>query len=612
MNKIGSHIFVFWGIIILFGATLYAKGFNNFITVENNKLRDGKEVYRFISYNIPNLNFVEDELAFTKKYAYGLPTEFEIRDALVSIKQMGGRVVRTYTIPVRKQNENEDIPKYVLAPGVFKEEAFQCLDTMLALANEVGIRLIIPLLNNWKWMGGRPQYAVFRGKDEDEFWTDSQLIDDFKKTIDFVLNRMNTITGIQYKDDKAILCWETGNELSSPQEWSHAIMKYIKSIDENHLVMDGRNWHPGLSDELINDSASDIITTHHYEINPVDLIHKVNKAIDKVKTTDKAYIIGEFGFLGTPALRQILDLFTDSEYISGALIWSLRYHREKGGFYWHSEPLGRGVFKAYHWPGFTSGEEYDEKELLRLMRIKAFEIQNKEIPEITKPESPLLLEINNIADISWKGSAGASGYHIERALSENGPWIRIGINISDARYQYYPLFHDKSAEIGKSYFYRVLAVNEAGTSDPSNIVGPVKVKRHIFIDNMDDLMEQYSIKGNVSLKMNDDRKYKEDMYRILGEANSKIVYYVPGTISKCKLYSFSNHKEDIFSFLISSDGEKYEPIKFKAADYSGGEGYYGYENPIRFEITAEGEKASYLMIEFLKTAQLSRIEIWYE
>lgn len=26
-------------------------------------------------------------------------------------------------------------------------------------------------------------------------------------------------------------------------------MKYIKSIDENHLVMDGHNFHPGSSDE---------------------------------------------------------------------------------------------------------------------------------------------------------------------------------------------------------------------------------------------------------------------------------------------------------------------------------------------------------------------------
>ncbi|MCG6923140.1 MAG: hypothetical protein LJF15_18950, partial [Acidobacteria bacterium] len=46
------------------------------------------------------------------------------------------------------------------------------------------------------------------------------------------------------------------------------------------------------------------------------------------------------------------------------LVWSLRSHRREGGFYWHSEPFGSGLFKAYHWPGFASGDDYDERDLL--------------------------------------------------------------------------------------------------------------------------------------------------------------------------------------------------------------------------------------------------------
>jgi len=72
--------------------------------------------------------------------------------------------------------------------------SYKAMDMALALAAEYGIRVAVALLNNWQWMGGRPDYAAFRGKSTDEFWTDPQLIEDFKKTIAYVLNRENTIT----------------------------------------------------------------------------------------------------------------------------------------------------------------------------------------------------------------------------------------------------------------------------------------------------------------------------------------------------------------------------------------------------------------------------------
>jgi mannan endo-1,4-beta-mannosidase len=88
-------------------------------------------------------------------------------------------------------------------------------------------------------VGGRAEYADFRGKSKDDFWTDPQLIADFEQTIHFILTRTNTITGIRYCNNKSVLCWETGNEISSPAAWTHEIASYIKSLDPNHLVMDG-------------------------------------------------------------------------------------------------------------------------------------------------------------------------------------------------------------------------------------------------------------------------------------------------------------------------------------------------------------------------------------
>jgi endo-1,4-beta-mannosidase len=57
-----------------------------------------------------------------------------------------------------------------LAPGEFDEEAFRTLDLVLAKANASGVRLIIPFVDNWRWMGGISEYAAFRGKKREAFW----------------------------------------------------------------------------------------------------------------------------------------------------------------------------------------------------------------------------------------------------------------------------------------------------------------------------------------------------------------------------------------------------------------------------------------------------------
>ena len=138
-------------------------GFQNFITAKDGKLWNGEKEFRFISFNIPNMNYVEDEFAFSVVQPYRMPDSYEMNDAFESIKQLGGNVVRMYTIPVRNIREAE-YPTYVLAPNKFDENSFKTLDTMLALANKNEVRIIFPFVNCWQWMGGRPQYADFRGK----------------------------------------------------------------------------------------------------------------------------------------------------------------------------------------------------------------------------------------------------------------------------------------------------------------------------------------------------------------------------------------------------------------------------------------------------------------
>lgn len=614
MVKHSFRVIIFSLAIILVILNLPAQsqnGFSNFISVKGNKLMDGDKVYRFISYNVPTLNFNEDEFEFSQLHAYSLPDEFDLRDVFGTIKQMGGKVIRMYTIPVKIATEPGNTPTYVLGPDSFSEESFKTMDMVLALANEYGIRIIFPLLNNWQWMGGRPQYAYFRGKSIEEFWTDRQLIEDFKSTLRYVINRKNSITGVTYKDDKAIMCWETGNELTCPIEWTIEICRYIKSIDNNHLVMDG--YHAiekrPVREESVVEPSIDIISSHHYEMNPAEYAENVNRNLSIINNR-KPYIIGEFGFVGTPAIGQFIDRIIDSD-ISGMLIWGLRGHRSKGGFYWHSEPLGFGRYKSYHWPGFNSGKEYDETNLMTLMREKAYAIDGQVPPALTAPKSPVLLPIERTSLISWKGSPGASSYDLFRSENVKGPWILTGYNLSDAEVQYFPLFNDQKVEIGKSYYYRLVAKNSNGSSDPSTIQGPVKVENFALIDNMENFGEMYYSSKEVTLETNDDRQFKEDMYRLKGNHGEEIIYLVPGNIQEVKVYSYCKEDIDNLKFEVSNDNNHYEPVSSTGRkSYNNGKGDYGYWVPVFYHFKSD-LKNNYLRITFTAESQLSRLEIYY-
>ena len=193
---------------------------SGYITAHDGKLFDGNREFRFLSFNIPNLLVIEDNVGFTNENPWRLPDSFEINDALATVRQLGGTVARTYAITVARTNDTPDIPRHVLGPGKFDERSFRVLDEIVAAAKRNDIRLIIPLVDNWPWMGGRADYARWRGKTMDDFWTDPQVIADFEQTIRFLTTRTNTVTGVCYRHDPTILCWETGNELASPPEWT--------------------------------------------------------------------------------------------------------------------------------------------------------------------------------------------------------------------------------------------------------------------------------------------------------------------------------------------------------------------------------------------------------
>jgi len=598
--------------------TVAAADFEHFITVDGQRLMDGDEPFRFVSFNVPTLLYVEDEMAFEVTNPYDLPTEWELRDLFRTVVQTGGRVVRAYTIPVRNADFPAEAVTYVEAPGQFNETAFRAMDRALALAAEHGVRVIVPLVNNWPWMGGRPNYAAFRGKPPDAFWTDRQLIDDFKRTIQYVLTRTNTVTGVAYRDDPTILAWETGNELQNPPEWALEIGAYIKQLDPNHLLIDG--YHASHHDDhdawiqpyTLDSPLFDIVSTHHYEPSGVDMVRNLKRTVAMIGGR-KPLLLGEFGFISTTGVQEVLDYVLDEPAIAGALIWSLRRHHEDGGFYHHTEPIGHGLYRAYHWPGFDAGEAYDERAVLALMRDRAFAIQGQVAPRLQPPAAPVLIPFRDSPVFSWRGSAGAAAYDVQRSASKGGPWRTVAWNVDDIATPGFALFSDTTAAPGQSYFYRVLARNRAGISPPSGAFGPVAVDYLTRVDDARNLGMVADARG-ITVRSGDQRSFKEAHSRLHGEPGAWLSYTAPGVLRELRLFAYEQPAADgtapqpALRLSTSKDALTWTPADAGLQRYPSPEKNYEYLVPVRYRLRPPAG-ARYVRADFGAAADIVRAEL---
>ena len=104
------------------------QGLTHFLSAKGDKLFCGNEEFRFFSFNIPNLHLLEDNFSFMEPNPWRWPNEFEIKDALETVRQMGGTATRIYVLSVRREGSDMGEHVYVRGPRDFNEEAFRVLD----------------------------------------------------------------------------------------------------------------------------------------------------------------------------------------------------------------------------------------------------------------------------------------------------------------------------------------------------------------------------------------------------------------------------------------------------------------------------------------------------
>ena len=591
---------------LLLGITAQpALAIEHFITAQNGRLYDGSTEFRFLSWNIPNLLIVEDNFAWNAPHDWLLPDAFELQDALATVRQMGGTVVRTYSLPILRADESPEIPKYILGNGQYNETAFRTLDLALKIARDQGVRLIIPLINNWPWQGGREELAAWRHLPKEAFWTDPQLIQDFNTMTRQVLTRTNTLTGIRYCDDPTILCWETGNELRGPASWTQTVAHFIKSVDTNHLIMDG--YDVKIRPEVLAMPEIDIVTTHHYPggADKLSMAEAIRKQAAQVAGR-KAFIVGEFGFVNSAEMIAAMQAITDSP-AAGGLLWSLRFRNRTGGYYWHSEPDGANLYKAFHWPPSPVGNPYDETTLMHAVRRHAYAIRGQSVPVLPVPAAPRLLPFTDPGQIAWQGSVGAAFYEVERATATNQTWTVLATNVDEAFTQYRPVFCDENVLAG-TWYYRVRAGNMSGWSPPSNLIGPLTVTQVTFVDEMADFSRLLTYSTCWKSVTQSSRVTKEDIHSLAGSSRTSLTYKVNGQPCRLKVYAFYEKNPGQVKLSVSTDNEHFTPVPVRAENAFHGQGDYGYWKPVLF--TADTFPAGkFIKLEAVEPVQIGRLEI---
>ena len=175
-----------------------------FLSANGSTLLSGGAPYRFGGINLYWLGLDENE------GGVHLPTPFRITDGLTTVAGiLPGTVLRSHSLGISTGGALSFEP----AKGVFNASALAAADFAIAEAERLGLRVIVPLTDNWRYYhGGKHNFVEWCGQSSEElFYTDACAIAAFKEYIRQRLAHVNPYTGRAAADEPAIAMWETGN-----------------------------------------------------------------------------------------------------------------------------------------------------------------------------------------------------------------------------------------------------------------------------------------------------------------------------------------------------------------------------------------------------------------
>lgn len=429
-----------------------SQGSKGFVTRDGARLVLDGNPFRCVGVNIYWLGL--DENVGGVSY----PSAFRVTDALDTAKVMGANVIRAHTLGVSTGTPLSVEP--VL--GEFNEKAFQAIDFAIAEAAKRGLKIVIPLTDNYAYYhGGRHNFTDWRALPAEDFYTNREVISDFEQYIEHLLHHRSVFTGLALKDDPAIMAWETGNELRSPSAWTAQISHFLKEQDHAHLVLDG---HYGVDPASLDLESVDLVGAHFngtvFKMTPDAVEKQVVMAAGR-----RPYFIGEFDWNNhhkTGDLDSFLAAVAANPNIAGATLWSLFPHSDDGGFVHHNDGF------SLHYPGDDPAMREKVAKLAAFFR----RVVGPSSERSSFLGAPLILSATP-HEITWRGTAGADTYDLERSTKgPKGPWATVATDLTDSTEG---LQHPKTPFVG---WYRMRAQGTDGrVGTYSNVTPRISAER---------------------------------------------------------------------------------------------------------------------------------------
>ncbi|MHB1173211.1 MAG: cellulase family glycosylhydrolase, partial [Lacisediminihabitans sp.] len=445
----------------------HASTVNGFVTRSGTTLQLNGSPFRFAGANMYWLGLDEN----VGGVAY--PTQYRVNDALATAREMGATVVRSHTLGTSVGCTLCIEPTL----GTFNETALEKVDYAIKTAGENGIRLILPLVDNWHYYsGGKHTFTDWRGlTNEDDFYTNTTVIADFEQYISTILNHVNVYTGVANKDNPAILAWEEGNELTNaPATWVSTIATYIKSIDANHLVAYG-TISGTIDTGTLSVSNLDIEDAHYYPMS----VSQVNSQAAQVESAGKVFYVGEFGWNGAGGGDSLASFLSavEGDGAAGDTYWSFFPHGDVSGYVQHADGY------TLHYPGDTPSMRTSVDQL----RSHAYTMQGITPPTPATPGSALVTSVVG-NQVNWRGATLADTYDGERSTTSatTGYSVVCAQCVTDNTTPW----TDSTQPSGFSW-YRVRGYNVANSAGPysSNVY-------EVLSDPLNDWSHTYSHSAN--------------------------------------------------------------------------------------------------------------------
>ena len=206
---------------------------------------------------------------------------------------------------------SEESPlRYSIKPTIrnisseYNETLLRGLDFLLAEMGERDMKGVLYLTNFWDWSGGMMAYLHYVNGGEylnmndpahpwpafpnfnSAFYGNERAVALYHDYVRTLVGRTNTITGMSYAEDPAIMAWQLANEprpagdeatalrvLPAFYAWAGETARLIKSIDPNHLVSSGSEGLKGSVERgdillgLHQFASIDYLTAHIWPLN---------------------------------------------------------------------------------------------------------------------------------------------------------------------------------------------------------------------------------------------------------------------------------------------------------------------------------------------------------